>query len=79
MNARTAPIEKTDTALNESYREIAARLADDAAAMPRLQTAQRAWIAFRDVECEFATADSADGSIYPYFRSAASTVSPKLA
>ena len=59
---------KTDTALNESYREIVARLADDAAVTRRLRTAHRAWIAFRDAECEFATADSGDGSIHPYLQ-----------
>jgi len=59
---------KTDAALNAAYREIAARLAEDAAGRGRLQAAQRAWIAFRDAECAFATADSADGSIYPYLQ-----------
>ena len=30
-----------------------------------LQTAQRAWIAFRDAECTYSTADSEGGSIHP--------------
>lgn len=57
---------KSDAALNAAYREIVARLADDAAGRGRLQAAQRAWLAFRDAECAFATAASADGSIHPY-------------
>ena len=59
---------KSDAALNAAYREIVARLADDEAGRGRLQAAQRAWLAFRDAECAFATAASADGSIHPYLR-----------
>lgn len=58
----------SDAALNAAYREIVARLADDEAGRGRLQAAQRAWLAFRDAECAFATADSADGSIHPYLQ-----------
>ena len=58
----------SDAALNAAYREIRARLADDAAGRARLQTAQRTWLAFRDAECAFATAASADGSIHPYLQ-----------
>ena len=59
---------KSDAALNAAYREIVARLADDEAGRGRLQAAQRAWLAFRDAECAFATADSAGGSIQPYLQ-----------
>ena len=56
---------RTDAELNAAYREIIGRLAGDPEARQRLVAAQRAWIAFRDAECAFATASSADGSIYP--------------
>ena len=61
-----AAYEKTDAELNAAYREIMARLASDQQARQRLTAAQRAWIAFRDAECAFATEGSAGGSIYPY-------------
>ena len=55
----------SDAKLNETYGEIVKRLADDPDGKKRLQAAQRAWIAFRDAECEFVTADYKDGSIFP--------------
>ena len=54
-----------DTALNRSYSEIQKRLADDADGKKRLTVAQKAWIGFRDAECDFQTFNSKDGSIYP--------------
>jgi uncharacterized protein YecT (DUF1311 family) len=59
---------KTDGELNVAYREITTRLAADAEGKRHLVAAQRAWLAFRDAECAFATAASADGSIYPMLR-----------
>jgi uncharacterized protein YecT (DUF1311 family) len=51
-----------DKALNEAYRNVlAAQQGDDA----KLKAAQRAWIAFRDAECTFRTADDEGGSIQP--------------
>lgn len=55
----------SDARLNRSYGEIVKRLAGDPDGRKRLQAAQRAWIAFRDAECEFVTADFKDGSIWP--------------
>ena len=60
-----AAFKRTDAELNAAYREIVGRLAGDLEARQRLVAAQRAWLAFRDAECAFATASSADGSIYP--------------
>jgi uncharacterized protein YecT (DUF1311 family) len=54
-----------DHKLNKAYGDIMKRLSDDAEARKRLQAAQRAWIAFRDAECDFSTADSKEGTIYP--------------
>lgn len=57
--------EEADKQLNADFKEIEKRLVDDADAKKRLVAAQRAWIAFRDAECAFQTAPSADGSMYP--------------
>jgi uncharacterized protein YecT (DUF1311 family) len=54
-----------DAALNRTYAEIQKRLADDADGKKRLTVAQKAWIGFRDAECDFQTFNSRDGSIYP--------------
>ncbi|WP_026060432.1 lysozyme inhibitor LprI family protein [Pseudaminobacter salicylatoxidans] len=56
---------KTDAALNAIYKEIMGRLKDDKDTRKRLVTAQQAWIKFRDAECDFATGNSLEGSIYP--------------
>ncbi|MEP6563849.1 MAG: lysozyme inhibitor LprI family protein [Mesorhizobium sp.] len=52
-----------DAKLNEAYQNLIG--ANGANTRKLLQTAQRAWIVFRDAECEYATADSEDGSIHP--------------
>ncbi len=62
-------LEAADAALNDAYRRIVARLAQDAAATGQLRTAQRAWIAFRDAECAFAASSVEGGSIYPMISS----------
>lgn len=56
---------KSDRALNGLYREIMQRLGKDTDEGRMLIAAQRAWIAFRDAECDFAAAGVAGGSIYP--------------
>jgi uncharacterized protein YecT (DUF1311 family) len=61
----SASYKDADAALNQSYGDIVARLKDDPDGKARLQKSQRAWIAWRDDECAFATGPSADGSIYP--------------
>lgn len=52
-----------DAKLNETYQNLIG--ASDANTGKLLQTAQRAWIVFRDAECEYTTAGSEDGSIHP--------------
>ncbi len=56
---------RSDAALNDAYRQAAARLRDDAAAGKLLVAAQRAWIRFRDAECAFASSSVRGGSILP--------------
>jgi len=56
---------KSDADLNKLYKQIEARAKGDADKAKLLVTAQRAWIAFRDAECDFASSSSAGGSIYP--------------
>lgn len=50
-----------DKALNTTYAEIMGRLDGDA--KERLGAAQRAWIGFRDAECEFVSAPTSGDSI----------------
>jgi uncharacterized protein YecT (DUF1311 family) len=54
-----------DKALNTSYQQVMQRLKDNPDSAALLVKAQRAWIAFRDTQCEFATSAAAQGSIYP--------------
>ena len=56
---------KTDGELNAVYRQITARLKDDKERIELLVTAQKSWLAFRDAECTFSNAASAQGSVYP--------------
>ncbi len=57
--------DKADKALNDAYRQINARLKDDAATRKLLVDAQKSWVAFRDSECTFQSSASIGGSIYP--------------
>lgn len=54
-----------DHKLNELYKTIEKRLADDHDTKKLLINAQRAWIAFRDNECTFAASGTDGGSIHP--------------
>ncbi|MDI6027823.1 lysozyme inhibitor LprI family protein [Corticibacterium sp. UT-5YL-CI-8] len=66
MNICAAADYKTaDAKLNATYAEIVKRLSDDEDGKKRLQAAQRAWIVYRDAECNFATGNAQEGSIYP--------------
>lgn len=58
-------LKAADAELNRLYREMEARLADDADTLERLKASQRAWIAFRDAECAFAASAVEGGSAYP--------------
>jgi uncharacterized protein YecT (DUF1311 family) len=55
----------SDAELNSLYRKITAQLKDDKDTTKLLVTAQKAWLAYRDAECNFTTAGSAGGTIYP--------------
>lgn len=57
--------ERADTKLNADYRKIMSRLHSDSDTAKLFQAAQRAWIAFRDAECAFATSATVGGSINP--------------
>src|SRR4051812_11118953 len=52
-----------DDALNASYKNLLAELDDQG--KKKLQVAQRAWIAFRDAECESQSDRFRNGSIQP--------------
>jgi len=52
-----------DAALNKIYKQLAAKL--DGKEKTALRDAQRAWIAFRDKECEYQTIGDDGGSIRP--------------
>jgi uncharacterized protein YecT (DUF1311 family) len=52
-----------DASLNAAYQNLAS--SGDANSRKLLQTAQRAWIVFRDAECARSTAASEGGSIHP--------------
>ena len=56
---------KADAELNAVYKKLQSRKNDDAEAAKLLIAAERAWVLFRDAECEFDAADNLGGSIYP--------------
>jgi len=60
-----ADYKAADQKLNQTYGRIMKRLSGDHDTARLLQVSQRAWIAFRDAECDFRTSASKDGSIYP--------------
>ena len=62
-------LQQADAALNASYRRLTARLSGTPAAARSLVEAQRAWIRFRDTECDFATIGYEGGSIRPMLTS----------
>ena len=55
---------KADAELNVLYRQITARLKDDKATTKLLVAAQRAWVAFRDAECDFSASGVSGGSAH---------------
>ena len=52
-----------DKALNATYRALIAKMSPTDRA--QLQTAQRAWLTYRDAQCAFETAGSVGGSAHP--------------
>ena len=60
-----AAFKTSDKKLNDLYKQIEARLTDDADTKKLLVQAQRDWVKFRDAECNFQTAGAAGGSVVP--------------
>lgn len=56
---------KADAELNTAYKEIMRRLKSEPDTAKLLVTAEKAWMAFRDAECEFANTGTVGGSIHP--------------
>ncbi|MGH6862282.1 MAG: lysozyme inhibitor LprI family protein, partial [Phyllobacterium sp.] len=61
--------QKSDAELNKLYRQIEARLKGDADTTKLLVSAQKAWVAFRDAECNFSSSGVTGGSVYPFVSS----------
>jgi uncharacterized protein YecT (DUF1311 family) len=55
---------KADAELNVLYRQITARLKDNKATIKLLVAAQRAWVAFRDAECDFSASRDLGDNAY---------------
>ena len=65
MNAcANRKFEAAQRRLEETYHHAMAGQ-EDRGARAKLVSAERAWMAYRDAECTFETADSEGGSIYP--------------
>ncbi|MGU3577276.1 lysozyme inhibitor LprI family protein [Brucellaceae bacterium C25G] len=58
-------LREADEQLNSNYKEIEKRLAGDPDAKHLLLSSQRAWIKFRDAECDFSSSSTIGGSIHP--------------
>lgn len=57
-----------DAMLGKAWKALVGRLGDDADTLAMLRTSERAWIAYRDAECAFASSAVAGGSIEPMIR-----------
>lgn len=66
-----------DNELNSLYKQITARLKDNPEATQMLVKAQRAWLGFRDAECEFSASGVEGGSAYPLIYSNCITAQTK--
>lgn len=58
-------LKQSDAELNATYGQIQQRLKNDPATAKLLVGAQRAWVAFRDAECNFSSSSSLGGTVYP--------------
>ena len=54
-----------DKQLNLAYGKVVKSLADSPEDKKLLQVAQRAWIVFRDAQCDFSTNPNRQGTAYP--------------
>jgi uncharacterized protein YecT (DUF1311 family) len=64
-----AAFKQSDKKLNELYRQIEARLKDDADTKELLVQAQQVWVKSSDAECSFQTSASAGGTVTPILAS----------
>ncbi|QEN91159.1 DUF1311 domain-containing protein [Labrys sp. KNU-23] len=55
----------SDGELNALYKQIEKNLHDDADKAKLLIATQRAWVAFRDTECNFSSSGVIGGTLYP--------------
>ncbi|NKK67731.1 lysozyme inhibitor LprI family protein [Rhizobium leguminosarum] len=62
-------LKKSDAEMNKVYKEIEGRLKDDADTTKLLVATQKAWIAFRDAECNFQSSTVQGGTAYPFVNS----------
>ena len=56
--------DRADGALNASYKSVMDRLAGEAGTRTSLVAAQKAWLGFRDGECDFESSSTIGGSIH---------------
>lgn len=61
-------LKAADQALNKAYGDLMSGFGEQEDLKKALREAQRAWISFRDAECDFRTFSSRTGSIYPTLR-----------
>jgi uncharacterized protein YecT (DUF1311 family) len=61
--------QRADKALNAQWQKVIARYGDDAKAKALLLEGQRAWLTYRDAQCQMAAYDSIGGSIWPLINS----------
>ncbi|MBA3669321.1 MAG: DUF1311 domain-containing protein [Sphingomonas sp.] len=64
-----AAFERADTALNAEWAKVTAAYKGDAAAKKLLLEGQRAWLKYRDAQCQMSAYDSIGGSIWPLLNS----------
>ncbi|GAJ92435.1 hypothetical protein RRH01S_03_05100 [Rhizobium rhizogenes NBRC 13257] len=60
---------KSDAELNVLYKQIEARLKDDADTKKLLVSTQKAWVGYRDAECNFSSSKVTGGTVYPFISS----------
>ena len=61
--------QRADEALNAEWRKLQAHYGDDADAKALLLEGQRAWLTYRDAQCEMLAYDVRGGSIWPLVNS----------
>jgi uncharacterized protein YecT (DUF1311 family) len=61
--------ERADKALNAEWQKVVDRYGGDGEAKALLLDGQRAWIKYRDAQCEIAAFDNRGGSIWPLINS----------